>query len=140
MKIDGFGQINAVDVYNTSKAKTDGTDFESALKKAYDEGDKAKLKEACDEFEALLLQMMYKQMKATIPDGGFIEKSSARSIFEDMLDEQLMENASKRGMGISDMMYKQLSANMDRIYKASSGNESPDSTGPEADEAEIAEK
>lgn len=140
MKIDGFGQINPVDVLNTSKVKTDETEFESILRKAYDEGDKAKLKEACDAFETIMLQMMYKQMKATIPEGGFIEKSNARTIFEDMLDEKLMENASKRGMGISDMMYKQLSANMDRIYKASSNKESTNSTQPEEDKAEPVEE
>jgi Rod binding domain-containing protein len=34
-----------------------------------------------------------------------------------MLDDTLMDQASKRGMGISDMMYKQLSSKMDRTYR-----------------------
>ena len=34
-----------------------------------------------------------------------------------MLDDELMELASRRGMGISDMMYNQLSAKMDKTYK-----------------------
>mgnify|MGYP001205034932 FL=1 len=117
MKIEGFGQLNYTDQIKVNQAQTDATEFESVLKKAFDEGDKKKLKEACDEFEAIMLQMLYKQMKATVPEGGLTEKSSARAMFEDMLDEALMEKSSRRGIGISDMMYRQLSAQMDRIYK-----------------------
>ena len=123
MTIDGLGQVyplDTVDTIDTSKAETQAADFADTLQKAFDEGDKEKLKDVCDDFEKIMLQMLYKQMKKTVPDDSFIEKSSARSIYEDMLDETLMENASKRGMGISDMMYKQLSAKMDKTYKAKS--------------------
>ncbi|NLX63990.1 MAG: flagellar biosynthesis protein FlgJ [Clostridiaceae bacterium] len=117
MKIEGFGQLNYTDQIKASQAQTDAAEFESVLKKAFDEGDKKKLKEACDQFEAIMLQMLYKQMKATVPEGGLMEKSTARAMFEDMLDEALMEKSSHRGIGISDMMYRQLSAQMDRTYK-----------------------
>ena len=121
MKIEGFGQFNPIDTIKTrtqAGALEETEDFGSALQKAFDEGDKKKLREACNEFESVMLKMLYKQMKATVPDGGLTEKSSARSIFEDMLDEELMDQSSERGMGISDMMYKQLSAKMDKTYKS----------------------
>lgn len=124
MKIDGFGQVNPVETLKTSNFGTEATEFESMLKMAYDDGDREKLKEACDQFESIMLQMLYKQMKSTVPEGGLFEKSSARGIFEDMLDETLMKQASKRGMGISDMMYKQLSARMDKMYKTQSPDDS----------------
>jgi len=117
MKIEGFGQLNYTDQIKSSQSQTDATEFESVLKKAFDDGDKKKLKEACDQFEAIMLQMLYKQMKATVPEGGLTEKSTAREMFEDMLDETLMEKSSQRGIGLSDMMYRQLSAQMDRMYK-----------------------
>ncbi len=117
MKIEGFGQLNYTDKIKANQAQTDATEFESILKKAFDDGDKKKLKDACDEFESVMLQILYKQMKATVPESDFIEKSSARAMFEDMLDETLMEQSSHRGMGISDMMYRQLSARMDKAYK-----------------------
>ena len=117
MKIEGFGQLNYTDKIKANQAQTDATKFESILKKAFDDGDKKKLKDACDEFESVMLQILYKQMKATVPESDFIEKSSARTMFEDMLDETLMERGSHRGMGISDMMYRQLSARMDKAYK-----------------------
>lgn len=69
-----------------------------------------KLREACEGFEAMFLSMMYKQMRATVPEGGlFGKKSNAMSIFEDMRDTELMNEVSKSGgIGIADMMYKQL--------------------------------
>ena len=70
-----------------------------------------KLREACEGFEAMFLSMMYKQMRATVPETDlFGKKSNAIKIFEDMRDTELMTAASKAGgIGIADMMYKQLS-------------------------------
>jgi flagellar protein FlgJ len=144
MKIEGFGQINPIDTTKVSKAQTEAGDFESTLQKAFDEGDKKKLREACNEFESIMLKTLYKQMKATVPDGGFVEKSSARTMFEEMLDDELMDLGSQRGMGISDMLYKQLSARMDRTYKVGTPNTGsvPEEAAPlesEADEAQAQE-
>ena len=70
-----------------------------------------KLREACEGFEAMFLSMMYKQMRATVPESGlFGKKSNAIKIFEDMRDTELMNAAAKSGgIGLADMMYKQLS-------------------------------
>ncbi|NLO92667.1 MAG: flagellar biosynthesis protein FlgJ [Clostridiaceae bacterium] len=116
MKIDGLGQSNYTEM-KASSSTTDAADFETALKKAYDEGDMEKLKEACDGFESIMLKSLFEKMKATVPVGGLFEKSAARSMFEDMLDDELVKEATKRGVGISDMMYRQLSAQMERAYK-----------------------
>ncbi len=140
MKIDGFGQINPIDTIKANQSQTDATEFESILQKAFDEGDKEKLKEACNEFESVMLQILYKQMKATVPESDFIEKSSARTMFEDMLDEQLMERGSTRGMGISDMMYKQLSARMDKAYKIGTVKEGSETEDTQTDGAEPVEE
>jgi flagellar protein FlgJ len=136
MKIEGFGNINPVDTVKTNKTQTGATEFESILKKAFDEGDKAKLREACNEFEAIMLQMLYKQMKATVPESDFIEKSSAREIFEDMLDEELMTRGSMRGVGIAEMMYKQLSTQMDKVYKFEKAEEASEANDSEPDNTE----
>ena len=68
------------------------------------------LREACEGFEAMFLSMMYKQMRATVPEGGlFGKKSNALEIFEDMRDAEMMNAAAKSGgIGIADMMYQQL--------------------------------
>lgn len=118
MRINGLSQQYLQNVMSNRQLSDDDS-FEAALQKAYDDGDKEKLKEACTQFESLMLQFLYKQMKATVPKGGLFEESNARSIFQDMLDEQLMDECSKRGVGLADMMYKQLSAQMDRTYTVS---------------------
>ena len=57
MKIEG---ISSVDITNSIERKKVSEDqaFEAVLRKAYSEGDKEKLKEACRDFEGLLLQML----------------------------------------------------------------------------------
>lgn len=133
MKIEGLGNINPIESVKTNQIQTDATEFESMLKKAFDEGDKKKLREACNEFESIMLQILYRQMKATVPESDFIEKSSARGIFEDMLDEELMKRGSMRGVGIAEMMYRQLSARMDKVYKIEKTEEASESDALQTD-------
>lgn len=95
--------------------------FEDTLKKAYSDGDKEKLKGVCKEYEGLLLQMMYKQMKRTIPESELLPPSSGREIFQDMLDDELIDSATQRGIGISEVLYRQLSINMDKTYVVDPG-------------------
>ncbi len=106
--------------------------FADVLQKAYDEGDKEKLKEVCTQFESIMLSMMYKGMKATVPESSLVEESRAQEIFDDMLDEELMNRAGSRGVGLADMLYKELSRQMDRTYlvpgAAGAGAVSPEAT------------
>lgn len=115
MKIDGLGSVDITAGIERKQA-TEDQKFEEYLTKAYSDGDKQKLKDACREFEALFMQMMYRQMKRTIPESDFLPKSTAREIFEEMLDEELINNSKERGVGIADILYRQLSLNMDKMY------------------------
>ena len=58
-------------------------------------------------------------MKKTVPEGGLFEKNIAREIFEEMLDEELMSDATQRGIGVAEVLYKQLSLNLDNMYEIS---------------------
>jgi hypothetical protein len=73
--------------------------FADVLQKAYDEGDKEKLKEVCTQFESIMLSMMYKGMKATVPESSLVEESRAQEIFDDMLDEEVSGAGRGRGRG-----------------------------------------
>ena len=88
MKIEGIGLTDITNSVNRLQIQEDKT-FEDTLKKAYSDGDKEKLKGVCKEYEGLLLQMMYKQMKRTIPESELLPPSSGREIFQDMLDDEL---------------------------------------------------
>jgi len=104
----------------TTGGRIDESDFERKLQQAMDKGDEEALKKACADFEAMFLQMMYKQMKATIPESNLIPKSVGRDIYESMLDEKLVEQAAESGgVGLADVLYKQLSKQLKNRYKIS---------------------
>ena len=60
------------------------------------------------EFESLFTHQMLKQMRSAVPKSDFIHGGNAEKIFTDMLDQEISKIASKRGIGISDMVYAQL--------------------------------
>jgi flagellar protein FlgJ len=100
-------------ILNELKNKTEGAlnpKEAEALKAAKDAEKRDKdLKKACEGFEAMFLNMMYRQMRATVPEDTLFGESNALKIFQDMRDDELMKNvAAGGGIGIADMMYKQL--------------------------------
>lgn len=105
-------EINNINVGNNNKT------FESKLSSAYNEKDEKALKQACKDFESIFLQMMYKEMKQTVPTDDFTPKSFGQQTFEDMLDEKVTKNASDgKGIGIADAMYKQMISRIKNDYK-----------------------
>lgn len=100
-------------ILNELKGKADAavkTQENAALQeaRAMEKRDK-ELKKACEGFEAIFLNMMYRQMRATVPENTLFGESHALKIFQDMRDDELMKNvAAGGGIGIADMMYKQL--------------------------------
>lgn len=87
--------------------------FEEALKKVSEEKNDKALKNACKEFEAYFINQLFKDMRNTIQPGGLIEKSRGEEVFQEMLDEEYSKLASNgNGIGLADMLYKQLSKDM----------------------------
>lgn len=102
-------------------------DFEEKLKSALEKNDDSELKAACKQFEGIMLDIIYKQMKATIIRSDLVEADAGRDIFESMLDESMMEKASQVStFGLADSLYKQLSRK-----KASDSNIKKDLTAEE---------
>lgn len=68
------------------------------------------LKKACKGFEAMFLAMMYRQMRETVPKDTLFGESNAMNIFKDYRDTEMMKQvADSGGIGLADMLYKQLS-------------------------------
>ncbi len=66
------------------------------------------LKAAAQQFESVFLNMMLKSMReATSQDGMF--DSEQTKMFTGMLDQQFAQSMASRGVGLADMMVKQLS-------------------------------
>ena len=70
----------------------------------------AKLKESCQDFEALFVKQMLNAMKKTVNKTDLIKRNMGEDIFEDMLyDEYAKKITETSRLGISEMMYNQLS-------------------------------
>lgn len=127
MDINGIGNTavnNNRTLIDAAKGKAAGDDFEKRLKAAMDSKDEQQLKSVCKDFESILLNMMYKEMKATIPNSDLLGHDFSKDVFESMMDEKLMEEASKgRGIGLADMLYKQLSERLKSVYKIDNGGD-----------------
>ncbi|BCK86696.1 peptidoglycan hydrolase FlgJ [Sideroxyarcus emersonii] len=66
------------------------------------------LKAAAQQFETVFLNMMLKSMRDATPQDGALDSEQTK-MFTGMLDQQLAQNMSARGIGLADLMVKQLS-------------------------------
>ena len=107
-------QINSYTPYVPSN---DNTNLSQAkLEKAYTEKDDQELRAACKEFETTFINMLFKEMRKTV---GSSDSNFAMDTYQQMLDEELAESASKgNGIGIAEMMYNQLSVKLNNTYKS----------------------
>lgn len=109
--ISGINIQNISDINKAKQASIETDNFKQTLDNAINSGQDDELKEACTEFESYFLNMMFKSMRKTVvSNGGIFGKSNAEKIFQDMLDEQMTDKMAKQGgIGLANMMYKQLS-------------------------------
>ena len=77
--------------------------------------DKAKLREAANEFEAIFIQQMLKTMRKTSLESDFIKKSEGEKMFRSMLDEQYAILSAKSGrLGLGEIIFQQLRSNLNK--------------------------
>jgi flagellar protein FlgJ len=80
----------------------------------------AGIKMAAQQFDAVFTQMMLKSMRdATPQDGPFDSHDSAT--FTSMMDQQMSQELSKKGIGVADAMLKQLMRNQGMQVGGASG-------------------
>lgn len=89
----------AIDTQNLSQLR-------SLAKHAPDQA----LKAAAQQFESVFLNMMLKSMREATPQEGLFENEQTK-LFTGMLDQQLAQNMSSRGVGLADILVKQLTRN-----------------------------
>ncbi|HJV05790.1 MAG TPA: flagellar assembly peptidoglycan hydrolase FlgJ [Chromobacteriaceae bacterium] len=85
----------------------------SGLQRKADKDPKAAVREVAGQFEALLMGTLVKAMRETKLDGE--EDSSDMDTYRSMLDQQMVQSLSKTGMGLGDVLYRQIakSAHLD---------------------------
>lgn len=91
-----------------TSAITDFTQF-TDLRKAAGENDPAALREVANQFEALFLQTMLKSMRDASLGDPLFGDSEQQEMYQGMMDQQLaVEMASGKGVGLADMLVRQL--------------------------------
>jgi flagellar protein FlgJ len=66
------------------------------------------LKSAARQFEALFMNMIMKSMREATPQEGIFDNDQSR-MYTSMLDQQVSQNLANRGVGLADMLIRQLS-------------------------------
>lgn len=83
------------------------------------------MKQASKQFEVLFMQMLLKSMRDATPSEGMFG-SQQEKMYTSMLDQQMAQNLSGRGLGLADAMYAQLS----RSLKADISSATPEGVLP----------
>jgi Rod binding domain-containing protein len=69
------------------------------------------MKQASKQFEVMFMQMVLKSMRDATPSDGMFSSSQEKT-YTSMLDQQLSQNLSGRGLGLAEAMFTQLSRTM----------------------------
>jgi flagellar protein FlgJ len=72
------------------------------------------LKQAAQQFEAVFMNMLMKSMREATPQDGLFESEQTR-LYTSMLDQQLSQRMASRGIGLAEVMVRQLSGAMNGI-------------------------
>ena len=81
------------------------------------------LQKVAQQFEGIFMHMLLKSMREATPKDGLFD-SQQTQFFTQMYDQQLSQHVAKRGMGIADMMVKQLTRS-NSLGSALTGNTDP---------------
>ncbi|SKA72884.1 peptidoglycan DD-metalloendopeptidase family protein [Desulfobaculum bizertense] len=77
-----------------------------------------KLREACEGFEAVFMNKLWKQMRQNVPQDGYLH-SKEEKFYVGMFDQKLSEKmAAAGGMGLGDMLFEQLREQL--VHKSAS--------------------
>ena len=100
--------VNPLDT--SAKLALDTQSLEQLRAQAKHSPDQA-LKAAAQQFESVFLNMMLKSMREATPQDGMFDSEQTR-MFTGMLDQQLAQSMASRGVGLADIMVKQLRGQM----------------------------
>lgn len=87
------------------------------LKQAARENSPEAIKEVAKQFEAIFMNMMLKSMREASPQDSPFDNEQSRT-FTTMLDQQLSNNLASKGLGLADVLARQLSKNSYGITNA----------------------
>lgn len=106
---DFYKLENTKKQYGNAKFSIDKVSSENNNLKYDKEFEKKRLREVSEDFEALMINQMLKEMRKTVDKSGLIDGGTAEQIFEDMLyDEYAKEFSKTKTFGLADIIYNQM--------------------------------
>lgn len=79
------------------------------LKQSAKAGSPDAVKGAATQFEAMFINMMMKSMRDATPQDGLMDSQETKT-YTTMLDQQMSQKLAKKGIGLADVLVRQLSA------------------------------
>jgi len=119
---------------------TDRTAFDTKgldeLKQSAKNNSPEAIRGAAQQFEALFMNMMLKSMRQAGGQDGPFDSEQSR-MYTSMLDQQLSQTMAKKGVGLADVLVRQLSNNaMNQALESDTGNK-PGGVGSPASSASV---
>lgn len=79
----------------------------AALKRQASADNDQSNRQIAQQFEGLFVQMMLKNMRSALPKGGLFDSSQVQ-LYTSLLDQQLAQQTATQGIGLADMLVKQM--------------------------------
>ncbi|MHB0991227.1 MAG: flagellar assembly peptidoglycan hydrolase FlgJ [Burkholderiales bacterium] len=119
--------LNSSDISNTLAADTRGL---ASLKQAAKTNSPEAIKAVSKQFEAVFMNMMLKSMREATPQDGMLDNDQSR-LYTSMLDQQISQSMASKGIGLGDMLARQLSRNLPATQNSAATPTNP-GTGAQA--------
>lgn len=111
--------------FNNNLLAVDSKNLDALRAQAKQAPDQA-LQKAAKQFEEVFMNMMLKSMREATPQDGMFDSEQTK-MFTSMLDQQLSQSiGGKHGIGLADMMVKQLSRQIHGTEQLSDTGKQPD--------------
>lgn len=120
----------------TQRFALDTQGFEALKHSARNGADAATLQAAARQFEAVFTQMVLKSMRNATPQDGLFDNEQSK-LYMSMMDQQLAQQMSSRGIGLAEVMVRQLARAAGTPLPAGISGMTPAESGGAAD-AEMA--
>lgn len=112
--IQGSGRVFQPASFQLDQLKAKAERLEGGLKKK--EGQDEELRKACEDFEAIFTQIVFKEMRKTVDKTELTDGGYAEEIFQGMMDEEIAKTSAKQNGTIADILYQQLRLQLDGKY------------------------
>jgi peptidoglycan hydrolase FlgJ len=100
----------------------------SELRQAARQNSPESIKTTAKQFEALFMNMVLKSMRDATPQNGLFDSDQSR-MYTSMLDQQISQSMASRGVGLADVLARQLSGMVKRDDAATPGEDKLDGLG-----------